>query len=82
MSLFEQYFSNGDTQDVDTTNVKIVFWPTVLRKKTTQNGIKVYIKGNTIIKEYSKNYKVFMSFSSEKDAKKEFSKYRQVHKTI
>lgn len=82
MSIFNYIFTDEDTQDVDTTNVKIVFWPTVLRKKTTQNGIKVYIKGNTIIKEYSKNYKIFMSFSSEKDAKKEFSKYRQAHKTI
>lgn len=33
MSIFNYIFTDEDTQDVDTTNVKIVFWPTVLRKK-------------------------------------------------
>lgn len=53
-----------------------------LKIKTTTSGIKIILKNDTLIKEYSKNYKVFMYFSSIKDAKKEFSKYRQAHKTI
>lgn len=52
------------------------------KKKTTKNGIKVTLVGNVVKKQYSHNYVVITAFSSEKWAKKEFSKFRQDHKSL
>ena len=50
--------------------------------KTTKNGIKVILNGNTITKQYSKNYITCLTFANHKLAKKEFSKFRQSHNTL
>lgn len=53
-----------------------------IQRKTTAEGIKVSLVGNTLVKRYSKHYVCFMSFSTHREAKKEFSKFRQGHKQL
>lgn len=45
-------------------------------KKTTESGIEVTLFDNTVITKYGRHTSMLI-FSSHKDAKKEFSKYRQ-----
>lgn len=53
-----------------------------IERKTTSSGIEITMLDNTIIKIYSSNARVFMTFASHKDAKKEFSKHRQGYKKL
>lgn len=84
--MFEEIFKNseenGDTQNVDTTKFKVVLSSFPLRSKTTMNGVKITLKGNTIIKDYSKNYRVMLTFSNKKQAIKEFNRHRKSHKEL
>ena len=84
--MFEEIFknseANGDIQNVDTTKFKVVLSSFPLRFKTTINGVKITLKGNTIIKDYSKNYRVMLTFSTKKQAIKEFNKHRKSHKEL
>lgn len=84
--MFEEIFknsdTNGDTQNVNTTKIKLVFTSFPIKTKTTINGIKITLKDKTIIKDYSKNYKVMLTFTSKKDALKEFNRHRKSHKEL
>lgn len=84
--MFEEIFknseANGDIQNVDTTKFKVVLSSFPLRFKTTINGVKIILKGNTIIKDYSKNYRVMLTFSTKKQAIKEFNRHRKSHKEL
>lgn len=50
--------------------------------KKTKEGIEVTLEGKTIKKVYSKTYYTFLTFSSTKEAKKEYSKLRKGHKVL
>lgn len=52
------------------------------KSKLTILGVKITLKGNTIIKDYSKNYKVMLTFTSRKDALKEFNRHRKSYKEL
>ena len=84
--MFEEIFknseANGDIQNVDTPKFKVVLSSFPLRFKTTMNGVKIILKGNTIIKDYSKNYRVMLTFSTKKQAIKEFNRHRKSHKEL
>lgn len=84
--MFEEIFknldTNGDTQNVDTTKTKLVFTLFPIKTKVTINGIKITLKDKTIIKDYNKNYKVMLTFTSRKDALKEFNRHRKSHKEL
>lgn len=45
-------------------------------RKTTESGIVVTLFDNTVIKNYGRHTS-FVIFSTHKEAKKEFSKFRQ-----
>ena len=53
-----------------------------ISRKTTESGIEVTLLGNTVIKKYSRNYICLMSFSTRKEAVKEFGKHRKGNKII
>lgn len=84
--MFEEIFKNldvnGDTQNVDTTKTKLVFTSFPIKTKVTINGIKITLKDKTIVKDYSKNYKVMLTFTSRKDALKEFNRHRKSYKEL
>ena len=84
--MFEEIFknseANGDIQNVDTPKFKVVLSSFPLRFKTTMNGVKITLKGNTVIKDYSKNYRVMLTFSTKKQAIKEFNRHRKSHKEL
>lgn len=53
-----------------------------IEKKITANGTKVSIFDKVVTKEYSKTYIVMMSFSTHKEALKEYRKYRRGYKQL
>lgn len=53
-----------------------------ISRKITKEGIEVTLLPNTVIKRYSKTYICMAVFSTHKEAKKEFSKYRQGHREL
>lgn len=67
---------------LDNPPLKVVFRHLHPKKKTTKSGIKVELEYKTVTVTYSKNYKVMLTFSSKEEAKKEFNKHRQSHKSV
>lgn len=53
-----------------------------IERKVTASGLKITMLGNVIIKTYSNTSIVFMTFTSHKEAKKEYSKHRKGYKEL
>jgi hypothetical protein len=84
MPTLDDIFKNqcGDTQKLDNPPLKVVFRHLNPKKKVTKSGIKVELKHKTVTVTYSKNYKVMLTFSSKKEAIKEYNKHHKSHKDI
>lgn len=54
----------------------------VLHKKITKEGWEITLLDNTLIKKYHRTYICMMSFSTHKEAKKEYNKFRQGNKIL
>ena len=67
---------------MENKNTKLIVTSLPFKSKLTMNGVKIILKGNTIIKDYSKNYRVMLTFSTKKQAIKEFNRHRKSHKEL
>lgn len=53
-----------------------------IERKVTASGLKITMLDNVVIKTYSSTSVVFMTFTSHKEAKKEYSKHRKGYKEL